>query len=83
MLKRLKSAIAFFVFKQLDQVPWRGGNIYARCTICNDYVVIFLSVLFETSLAYSVARYHQFLMILSPNNNQIELRYLKNYLTVS
>ena len=50
MLKRLKSAIAVFVFEQSDFIFLCVSAIHAGRTICKDYVMNCLSVLYKTSL---------------------------------
>ena len=45
MWKRLKSAIAVFVFEQLDFIFLCVSAIHARPTICKDYVMSCLSYL--------------------------------------
>ena len=50
MSKRLKSAIAVFVFKQLDLIFLYVLTIHAWRMICKDYVMICLSILYKTSL---------------------------------
>ena len=50
MSKRLKSAIAVFVFKQLDLILLCVSVIHVKRTICKDYVMICLSILFKISL---------------------------------
>ena len=51
MSKRLKSAVAVFVFEQLNLIFLCVSAIHARRTICKDYVMICLSILYKTSLA--------------------------------
>ena len=51
MSKRLKSTIAVFVFKQLDLIFLCVSAIHVRRTICIDYVMICLSILYKTSLS--------------------------------
>ena len=50
MLKRLKSAIAVFIFEQSDFIFLCVSAIHARRTICKDYVMNSLSILYKTSL---------------------------------
>ena len=50
MSKRLKSAIVVFLFEQLDLIFLCVSAIHARRTICKDYVMICLSILYKTSL---------------------------------
>ena len=50
MLKRLKSAIAVFVHEQSDIIFLCVSAIHARRTICKDYVMNCLSILYKTSL---------------------------------
>ena len=50
MLQRLKSAIAVFVFEQLELRILCVSAIHARRTICKDYVMNCLSILYKTSL---------------------------------
>ena len=51
MLKRLKSAITVFVFEQSDFIFLCVSAIHARRTICKDYVMNCLSILYKTSLS--------------------------------
>ena len=50
MLKRLKSAIAVFVFEQSDFIFLCVSAIHAWRTICKDYVMNCLCILYKTSL---------------------------------
>ena len=50
MLKRLISAIEVFVFEQSDCISLRVSATHARRTICEDYVMNCLSILYKTSL---------------------------------
>ena len=50
MLKRLQSGIAVFVFEQSDFIFLCVSAIHARRTICKDYVMNCLSILYKTSL---------------------------------
>ena len=50
MLKRLKSAIAVFVFEQSGFIFLCVSAIHVRRTICKDYVMNCLSILYKTSL---------------------------------
>ena len=54
MLKRLKSDIAVFVFKQSDCIFLCVSAIHARRTTCKDYVMVCLSILYKTSLIMSM-----------------------------
>ena len=49
-LKRLKSAIAVFVFEQSDFIFLCVSAIHGRRTICKGYVMNCLSILYKTSL---------------------------------
>ena len=53
MLKRLKSAIAVFVFEQSDFIFLWVSAIHTRRTVCKDYVMNCLSILYKTSLDLS------------------------------
>ena len=55
MLKRLKSAIAVFVFEQSDFIFLCVSAIHVRRTICKDYVMNCLCILYKTSLYATVA----------------------------
>ena len=60
MSKRLKSAIAVFVFEQLDFIFLYVSEIHARRTTCKDYVMICFSILYKTSLVIAyILLYHQ------------------------
>ena len=55
MLKRLKSAVATFVFEQSDFIFLCVSAIHARRTICKDYVMNCLSILYKTSLVIALS----------------------------
>ena len=57
MLKRLKFAIAFFVFEQSDFIFLCVSAIHARRTICKDYVMNYLSIIYKTSLVIILFKY--------------------------
>ena len=83
MLKRLKSAIAFFVLEQSDFIFLCVSAIYARRTICKDYVMNCLSILkplcarrtickeYKTSLGITDSSRRRPAVPLSPLHNAI------------
>ena len=56
MLKRLKSAIAVSVFEQSDLIFLCVLAIHARRTICKDYLINCLSILYKTFLCTTLSR---------------------------